>query len=1668
MAEQISASKPNATVVQVTGTVFLRDATGKSVPLKEGQQLNENEIFVTSANGHVQLLMPNGELLDVGGDRTVQLDAQMLGISPVDAAAAAIANLDASTKDIAAAIAGGKDLSISEEATAAGLGAGVGGEGHSFVELTRIAEGVTPLAFNFAGADLGTPNLPPLNGATVQPDIVPSPNPAILGPDVVSGAEDAPVAGNVLSNDSDADGPLTVTGFTVAGFAETTIAGQTASIPNVGTLTIAPNGDFTFTPVANYNGPVPVVTYNVVDPVGGTGSSTLTLTVTPVEDPANLQADTATLLEDTPATGNVLSNDSDPDGALSVTGFAIAGLPGTFTAGQLATIPDVGTLLIAANGDYTFTPVANYNGPVPAVTYNVVDPLGGTGSSTLTLTITPANDPANLQADSATLLEDTPATGNVLSNDSDPDGALSVTGFAIAGLPGTFTAGQLATIPDVGTLLIAANGDYTFTPVANYNGPVPVATYNVVDPLGGTGSSTLTLTITPVDDPVISQIEVGSLGAADDNVVEGNNLVFNVTLSAVTTQAETYAFSLGGGSASAADYGTAVFSNGVTFDPATGLITVPAGVTTFAVTLATVDDLLVEASPETVPLTIGGVSVTGGILDNDSPTIRSVEAGAPGVADDNVNEGLDLVFNVALSATTNKAETYSFNLGGGTATAGTDYNSTLTNASFTNGVTYDAATGKITVPAGVTDFSVTVPTLNDTISGEPIETVNLTIGGQQGIGGIIDITNRPPVIGNASATVSEEGLLGGIADTTGSPTDTTNSTVSTGTIAISDPDSPILSTTLIAPTDILSSGGHALVWSGSGTQNLVGKVGSTTIAEIQIDNAGHYTVTLKGPIDHPVNSVEDVKSFNVSVQVSDGSLSSTGTLTVKVEDDAPVGQSKTADVQIPNVDSNLILTIDVSGSMGDASGIAGKTRLQVAKEAITKLIDDYDVLGDVKVMLVTFSSSAATQQSGGQTWMSVGEAKAILANLIADGGTNYDAAVGQVMTHHADAGKIVGAQNIGYFFSDGAPNPGLELDANETLAWTNFLNAQDINSLALGLGTGVTATNLNPLAYNGTSTGTEANAIIVTDLAQLPPILRDTIVVPNSGDLTGGVISGASSGFGADGGHMNDITVDGVKYTFDVAHNSVVTTAAAGTYTFDAVTHQLKVNTVLGGQFAIDMDDGKYTYTPPVLKTSGSSENIGFTLIDNDGDLDTSNSHLTINIVPPAQGSTLQLTASTTAIADATRGLHGEFFGYNNDPDKSTGITYNVQTQDNTVGNLDNISDITSVINGRQGSNIVGTQTEASALASDATFIADAIKYGVTPTVTGNLGTNNAVTAGSAITAGNLYNFLGANNAGADTAGLAATSTFGNTTDSIMRMVGGAYFAAGTYDIRVYADDGFRIAVDGLSVFEYNANQPPTTRVQTGVVMSEGMHNLEVLYWEQGGNAALKVEFKPSGSADSAYVTLGIDDMALFHGTQAPVLSALQDIIEDPSNNGHYLVRSGQEVTGTNLSDTITGSAGRDIIHGGAGNDVINAGAGADRLDGGAGDDTLTGGLGADTFSWALADKGSVGVPAVDKITDFSTASYNAGGDRLDLKDLLQGENHTSNTGNLTQYLHFEKSGTDTIIHVSSAGAYTGPFNSGADDQRIVLSGVDLTSNGSLADAAIIQDLLNKGKLITD
>ncbi len=57
-----------------------------------------------------------------------------------------------------------------------------------------------------------------------------------------------------------------------------------------------------------------------------------------------------------------------------------------------------------------------------------------------------------------------------------------------------------------------------------------------------------------------------------------------------------------------------------------------------------------------------------------------------------------------------------------------------------------------------------------------------------------------------------------------------------------------------------------------------------------------------------------------------------------------------------------------------------------------------------------------------------------------------------------------------------------------------------------------------------------------------------------------------------------------------------------------------------------------------------------------------------------------------------------------------------------------------------------------------------------------------------------------------------------------------------------------------------------------------------------------------------------------------------------------------ENLTGSNLNDTLSGNSGANVIVGGNGNDLLSGGGGDDTLDGGAGNDILRGGPGRDHF----------------------------------------------------------------------------------------------------------------------
>ncbi|MCA0770757.1 Ig-like domain-containing protein [Vibrio vulnificus] len=81
-----------------------------------------------------------------------------------------------------------------------------------------------------------------------------------------------------------------------------------------------------------------------------------------------------------------------------------------------------------------------------------------------------------------------------------------------------------------------------------------------------------------------------------------------------------------------------------------------------------------------------------------------------------------------------------------------------------------------------------------------------------------------------------------------------------------------------------------------------------------------------------------------------------------------------------------------------------------------------------------------------------------------------------------------------------------------------------------------------------------------------------------------------------------------------------------------------------------------------------------------------------------------------------------------------------------------------------------------------------------------------------------------------------------NHTDGVIKMSGSVYLEAGNYAFKVRADDGYTILIDGVAVATVDRNQSPTTTMHSSFeISSDGYHKIEIVYWDQGGNAVLDV-----------------------------------------------------------------------------------------------------------------------------------------------------------------------------------------------------------------------------------
>ncbi len=354
----------------------------------------------------------------------------------------------------------------------------------------------------------------------------------------------------------------------------------------------------------------------------------------------------------------------------------------------------------------------------------------------------------------------------------------------------------------------------------------------------------------------------------------------------------------------------------------------------------------------------------------------------------------------------------------------------------------------------------------------------------------------------------------------------------------------------------------------------------------------------------------------------------------------------------PSTTTNVVITLDVSGSMDDmvtAPDGSRVTRLELAKDGLVDMINNYDAIGDVNVKIVAFSTDATASD-----WMSVSDAIAYLDSLDAGGGTNYEDAVYETYNDYVEPSAD---NTVVYFISDGEPTIENYGDTGEVLfgrrgrpltdseegyldqdyldGWSDFVNTyvDDLHVVALGEGISNTMY-LDELATAGSSETEIVNdlysvaAAVITD--EVSGNVLDNVSGGNGEISIDSIVVGADT-YTADNFPADGIVTDGgATLTFDFETGEYLYTASGDTFTSDT-TESFSVNVS-----DIDGDTTSFDVSVVVDANDGVPANIEGstefdTLILDDAAIDFSSLSATISNIEA-----VELSAGNQAISSLT------------------------------------------------------------------------------------------------------------------------------------------------------------------------------------------------------------------------------------------------------------------------------------------------------------------------------------------------------------------------------------------------------------------------------------------------
>ncbi|MCO7233574.1 MULTISPECIES: VCBS domain-containing protein, partial [unclassified Cobetia] len=722
-----------------------------------------------------------------------------------------------------------------------------------------------------------------------------------LATDSVSTAD-----GNVISDaGTDSDGgndndAIVVSGVGVGANQGTDEAAGTPVAGSYGSVTIAEDGSYTYTldntdPVIQAldvgDSLTDTFTYEISDGQGGTDTALLTITINGTNDAPVATDDASTTDEDTELatadTTNVLDNDIDVDADSARVVSQVNGSGAN--VGQPVAGSEGGDFILNADGSWSFDPSGDFEAlkagesAVTTLTYQVSDGLGGVSTATVSVTINGVDDVPTL----------TPATGDVTEDTAvNNEGDLVATGTLAAGAGGDagedkFTAATLTGV--YGELTVDADGNWAYSAdnaqdaVQQLNQGVELADTFTVTNADGVTTTTVTITLTGVNDAPVAEADAGTTAENANLVVDAvegvlsNDTDIDTGSTSVVSQVAGSAAGVdaavdmtGGGSITIAEDGSYIFAPGTDFDT---LAVGESATTTIAYTVQ--DDNGAESS-STLTITVTGT--------NDAPTVVATQG-------DQAHEDGEAIteFSVAdlFEDVDNGAEL------------------TYTAAQLPDGLSLDPQTGVIS-------GTLSSDASQGGTEGDGVHTVVLTA--DDGNGGVITtsftwtVANVVPVAEDNSDSLDE-----GVADT-----------------SVSQAQGNVIND---AGTD--SDGGNDnddIVVSGVGfgenvaTGSAADSEVSGTYGAVVIEADGSYTYTLD-------NSNAAVQALDIgdslvetfTYEISDGqggAATALLTLTINGTNDAPVLVDNAQPVEQNDADGDAVTPVDVSTAFADVDGDA--------------------------------------------------------------------------------------------------------------------------------------------------------------------------------------------------------------------------------------------------------------------------------------------------------------------------------------------------------------------------------------------------------------------------------------------------------------------------------------------------------------------------------------------------------------------------------------------------------------------------------------------------------------------------------------------------------------------------------------------------------------------------